>query len=153
MKARTAKRAVAAASSRGGSSRSNGEPGRRPMRGEVVDEWRAPARWRVPRARGEERTVCRRRAAATPAMVNDVEQRRGGTLPGRSIPDETTTVDKASALISILESAIALSGPLAIARVRAGRHVSRPEPESAGLLPRLNDLLVETPCYLASLID
>ncbi|KAK9105182.1 hypothetical protein Scep_022026 [Stephania cephalantha] len=50
-------------------------------------------------------------------------------------------------------SAIAWSGPLAIARVRAGRQVSRPEPESAGLLPRLNDLLVGTLCYFASLID
>ncbi|KAK9148340.1 hypothetical protein Scep_007097 [Stephania cephalantha] len=47
-----------------------------------------------------------------------------------------------------------LFGPyLIVAKVRAGRHVSRPEPESAGLLPRLNDLLVGTPCYLASLID
>ncbi|KAK9100863.1 hypothetical protein Scep_024293 [Stephania cephalantha] len=34
-----------------------------------------------------------------------------------------------------------LSGPLAIARVRAGSQVSRPEPVSAGLLRRLNDLL------------
>ncbi|KAK9147753.1 hypothetical protein Scep_006510 [Stephania cephalantha] len=39
-----------------------------------------------------------------------------------------------------------------VAKVRARRHVSCPEPESAGLLPRL-DLLVEAPCYLASLID
>ncbi|KAK9158083.1 hypothetical protein Scep_004657 [Stephania cephalantha] len=30
-----------------------------------------------------------------------------------------------------------------VARVRAGRQVSRPEPESAGLLPRLNDLLAQ----------
>ncbi|KAK9100419.1 hypothetical protein Scep_023849 [Stephania cephalantha] len=29
------------------------------------------------------------------ARGNSVEQRRGGALPGRSIPDETTTVDKA----------------------------------------------------------
>ncbi|KAK9125160.1 hypothetical protein Scep_014006 [Stephania cephalantha] len=36
--------------------------------------------------------------------------------------------------------------------VRAGRQGSRPKPESAGLLPRLNDFLVGTP-YLASLID
>ncbi|KAK9113649.1 hypothetical protein Syun_020446 [Stephania yunnanensis] len=31
------------------------------------------------------------------------------------------------------------------ARVRAGRQVSRPEPESAGLLPQLNDLLIYGP--------
>ncbi|KAK9104969.1 hypothetical protein Scep_021813 [Stephania cephalantha] len=30
------------------------------------------------------------------ARGNGVEQRRGGALPDRSIPDETTTVDKAS---------------------------------------------------------
>ncbi|KAK9114927.1 hypothetical protein Syun_021724 [Stephania yunnanensis] len=34
-----------------------------------------------------------------------------------------------------------------------GRHGARPKPESAGPLPRLNDFLVGTPCYLASLID
>ncbi|KAK9133315.1 hypothetical protein Scep_012843 [Stephania cephalantha] len=52
---------------------------------------------------------------------------------------------------SRVSGAIAWSGPLAIAR--AGRQESHPEPEFAGHLPRLNDLLVGTPCYLASLID
>ncbi|KAK9134832.1 hypothetical protein Syun_014162 [Stephania yunnanensis] len=37
--------------------------------------------------------------------------------------------------------------------VRVGRLGARPKPESSGLLPRLNDFLVGTPCYLASLID
>ncbi|KAK9118814.1 hypothetical protein Scep_016907 [Stephania cephalantha] len=45
--------------------------------------------------------------------------RHGVALSGRSILDETTTVDKA-----------------------AGRQVSHPEPEFAGLLSRLNELLV-----------
>ncbi|KAK9086792.1 hypothetical protein Syun_029186 [Stephania yunnanensis] len=48
---------------------------------------------------------------------------------------------------------LGLVWPWAVARVRAERHVSRPELESVGLVPRLNDLLVGTPCYLASLID
>ncbi|KAK9149248.1 hypothetical protein Scep_008005 [Stephania cephalantha] len=52
----------------------------------------------------------------------------------------------------LLSGLIWVCGYLIVARVRAGRQVSRPEPESAGLLSRLNDLLVETPCYLASLI-
>ncbi|KAK9101239.1 hypothetical protein Scep_024669 [Stephania cephalantha] len=34
---------------------------------------------------------------------------------------------------------------LIIARVRAGSQVSRPEPESAGLLSRLNDFLIRGP--------
>ncbi|KAK9157435.1 hypothetical protein Scep_004009 [Stephania cephalantha] len=42
---------------------------------------------------------------------------------------------------------------LIVARVRVGRHGARPNPKSAGIFPRLNDLLVGTPCYLASLID
>ncbi|KAK9094236.1 hypothetical protein Scep_025705 [Stephania cephalantha] len=50
-----------------------------------------------------------------------------------------------------LRALVQVCGYLIVAR--AGRQVSRPEPESAGLLPRLNDLLVGTPCYLASLID
>ncbi|KAK9148855.1 hypothetical protein Scep_007612 [Stephania cephalantha] len=40
----------------------------------------------------------------------------------------------------LLFGLIRVCGYLIVARVRAGRQVSRPEPESAGLLPRLNDL-------------
>ncbi|KAK9147457.1 hypothetical protein Scep_006214 [Stephania cephalantha] len=51
------------------------------------------------------------------------------------------------------EALIRVCGYLIVARVRAGRHGTRPKPESAGIFPRLNDLLVGTTCYLASLID
>ncbi|KAK9098755.1 hypothetical protein Syun_025800 [Stephania yunnanensis] len=41
-----------------------------------------------------------------------------------------------------LGALIRVRGYLIVARVRAGRQVYHPKPESAGLLPRLNDLLV-----------
>ncbi|KAK9127956.1 hypothetical protein Syun_016753 [Stephania yunnanensis] len=40
---------------------------------------------------------------------------------------------------------IRVHGCLIVARVKAGRLGSRPKPESAGIFPRLNDLLVGTP--------
>ncbi|KAK9167452.1 hypothetical protein Scep_002643 [Stephania cephalantha] len=64
---------------------------------------------------------------------NGVEHRRGGALTGRSIPDETTTVDNGGVTSTKLDDAMDCSrriGPLAIAKA-----VSRPEPEFAGLLP------------------
>ncbi|KAK9166198.1 hypothetical protein Scep_001389 [Stephania cephalantha] len=98
----------------------------------------------------------RQRVAAGSGTVNAVEQRRGGALPDRSIPDETTTVDKLLSgcrrylpIECTLGAFIRVCGYLIVARVRAGRQVSYPEPESAGLLPRLNELLIGTPCYRA----
>ncbi|KAK9151402.1 hypothetical protein Syun_009711 [Stephania yunnanensis] len=44
-----------------------------------------------------------------------------------------------------LGALIWVCGYLIVARVKAGRQVSHPKPEFAGLLSRLNDLLVETP--------
>ncbi|KAK9133525.1 hypothetical protein Scep_013053 [Stephania cephalantha] len=44
---------------------------------------------------GARREAAKRRSGG---VVNGVEQRRGGTLPDRSIPDETTTVDNVSRL-------------------------------------------------------
>ncbi|KAK9082524.1 hypothetical protein Syun_031306 [Stephania yunnanensis] len=69
--------------------------------------------------------------------------------PTRPLLANSSAIDSPARLWALIR----VCGYLIVARVRARRHVSRPEPESTGLLPRLNDLLVETPCYLASLID
>ncbi|KAK9111442.1 hypothetical protein Scep_018961 [Stephania cephalantha] len=58
------------------------------------------------------------------AVYKDVDEERG--TPARG---------------ALLSGLIRVCGYLIVARVRAGRQVSRLEPEFAGLLPRLNDLL------------
>ncbi|KAK9088316.1 hypothetical protein Scep_027398 [Stephania cephalantha] len=57
--------------------------------------------------------------------VNGVEQRRDGALLGRSIPDETTTVDKASSAVQQGEGSIARSA-LTLRDWLGGPHGLRP---------------------------
>ncbi|KAK9157417.1 hypothetical protein Scep_003991 [Stephania cephalantha] len=58
---------------------------------------RRPARMAGRRC-GSSSGACERRRRRGIDAGNGVEQRRGGALPGRSIPDETTMMDKASRL-------------------------------------------------------
>ncbi|KAK9148394.1 hypothetical protein Scep_007151 [Stephania cephalantha] len=97
----------------------------------------AQQRRRQRQQRGE-----RRGAAARWRVAGPIDPRR-----------DTTTVEKAYGLLAKKTRCVGHVLLRGVVHWQGWEAVSNPEPESAGLLPRLNDLLVRTPCYLASLID